>query len=262
MNVERIGKKNEIYKDIKLLYKTNNNDTIVTDDINVIKLMIDNNITINTFLYCDELTYKSETLDLIKQAINIAKNSFSISKDTFDSLAQKENSIGLIATTNLITYQLCDFINKDYLVVCDGLETPGNVGTIYRTLDSAKVDGLICVNEVAKLSNPKLTTSARGCNLLVPTVNTTYLEACKWLLDNNYDIYLGEPNLGLNYKEYSYKGKIAIVVGSERFGITQDWYNHKHKKVYIPMFGSNNSLNVSVATSILVYEATMKRNNL
>ena len=76
---------------------------------------------------------------------------------------------------------------------------------------------------------------------------------------NGYDIYLGEPKLGKNYKEYDYDNKIALVFGNERFGINQNWYNNKSIKVFIPMEGPHNSLNVGVAASIILYEAYMKR---
>jgi TrmH family RNA methyltransferase len=65
--------------------------------------------------------------------------------------------------------------------------------------------------------------------------------------------------MGLDYKSYDYNGKIAIVVGNERYGINNDWYLNQHKKVYIPMEGRQNSINVSVAACILAYEAYMRR---
>ena len=70
---------------------------------------------------------------------------------------------------------------------------------------------------------------------------------------------MGEPELGKSYNELDYHGKIAIVVGSERYGINPDWYNHPHQKVFIPMYGTMTSLNVGVAASILLYEAKLKR---
>ena len=107
--------------------------------------------------------------------------------------------------------------------------------------------------------NPKITSSSRGSNLIIPIIDLPYEEAQKFLLDNNYDIYLGEPKLGLNYQQYDYNTKTAIVVGNERYGINNKWYDNNHKKVYIPMEGTQNSLNVSVAASILAYEVYMKK---
>ena len=79
------------------------------------------------------------------------------------------------------------------------------------------------------------------------------------ILNNNYDIYLGEPILGKPYNEYNYEGKVALIVGNERYGINSKWYENEHKKVFIPMFGEMTSLNVSIAGSILMYEVKMKK---
>lgn len=258
--LNKISRSNPIFQRVKELEKnTKSSDYVYVDDINVLKLALKYPISIDLFLYCDELEYHEDTQHLIDHLVTVANEAYTISLQTFNSIKQKDNSVGLIAIIKLKTLTLNDLKDHNYLVVCDSLEIPGNLGTIYRTMDSAKCDGMILVDTVTKLSNPKLTSSARGCNLLIDSVSTSYQEALNWLLDNDYTIFLGEPNLGKNYQEYDYKGKIAIVVGSERFGINADWYNHRHEKVFIPMFGSNNSLNVGVAASILIYEATMKR---
>lgn len=259
---QKISKSNPIFQEIKSILKNNKtHDLVYIDDLSTLNLAVNYPLQIETFLYCDELEYKEDTKSLIDLLCKKAKQSFTISKSTFDSIKQKENSAGLIAIIKINLLKLEDMKSLNYLVVCDRLEIPGNLGTIYRTMDAAKVDGMILVDTVTKPTNSKLASSARGCNLLIPTANETYESTKNWLLDNNYTIFLGEPNLGSDYKSYDYSGKIAIVVGSERFGINPDWYNHKHEKVYIPMYGSNNSLNVGVAASILIYEATMNRQN-
>lgn len=247
-----------ILKYKELLKKNTTKDLIVTDDLSVIKLALTYPIDIEAFIYCKDLSYHEDTKLLIEE-LKKRFETYEISKSVYESLRQKENSAGLLAIIKLKTYTFNDLKNKDFIVVTDSLEIPGNLGTIYRTMDSAKADALILVDPITKLTNNKLTSSARGCNLLIPSVCTSYNEAQNWLLENGYKIYLGEPNLGKCYKDYDYQGKIAIVVGNERFGIHNEWYSHAHEKVFIPMYGSNNSLNVSVAASILIYEATMKR---
>ncbi len=258
--LNKISRSNPIFQKFKELEKNNKtNDLIFVDDLSVLSLTKNYPIEVESFLYCDELCYQPQTMELINHLIKISKESYTISKSTFDSIKQKGNSVGLMAIIRNPQLKLDDLKSKEYLVVCDSLEIPGNLGTIYRTMDAAKVDGMILVDTITKPTNPKLTSSARGCNLLIDTVSTNFDEALNWLLANNYTIFLGEPNLGKSYKEYDYTGKIAIVVGNERFGINPDWYLHKHEKVFIPMYGSNNSLNVGVAASILIYEATTNR---
>lgn len=258
----KIARTNKVFQRIKEIQKGHDPDGLIfVDDLSVLSLANRYQLEIDSFIYCDELEYHDDTKKLIEVLESKSKESYTISKSTFDSIKQKGNSAGLMAVIKNNIVSLDKLKKHDYLVVCDHLEIPGNLGTIYRTMDSADVHGMILVDSITKPTNPKLTSSARGCNLLIDTANTSYNEALEWLLENNYTIYLGEPNLGKSYKDYNYNGKIAIVVGNERFGINPDWYNHKHEKVFIPMFGSNNSLNVGVAASILIYEATMNRKN-
>lgn len=260
--MEKLISKTSIeFQELRQLLKEGNGQLVATDDLSVLRLAKKYPVELVSFFYSNEIDYHEDTKEDIKELKKIAKNNYIISKKNVDVLKRKENSAGLFGIIDLKLKNLDDLKDLDYLVVCDQLEIPGNIGTIYRTCDSAKVGGLILVDTRTKPNNPSLISSSRGCNLLIPTASVSYEEARDWLLKNNYTIFLGEPNLGKDYQKYDYDGKIAIVVGNERFGINPDWYNHKHEKVFIPMYGSNNSLNVSVACSILIYEASMKKFN-
>ena len=96
--------------------------------------------------------------------------------------------------------------------------------------------------------------------LFLPVVIGSYASVQSFLEKNAYSVYLGEPELGKSYDQYDYDGKVAIVIGNERFGINSDWYNHPNNKVFIPMYGKIGSLNVGVAASILIMQASLKRN--
>ena len=257
-----ISKTNDKYKLLKDYIKKTPKDYTITDDLQVLKIALDFNLEISYLYYSYEAIFKDDTLNLLNELKNKSHEVYELSNQNIKSLLSKENHAEVIAVIKLNEYKLKDFKNKDFIMVLDSLEIPGNVGTILRTLDSIKCDLVLLVNPVTKINNSKITSSSRGCNLIIPTIDISYDDAQKFLLDNNYDIYLGEPKLGLNYKEYDYNTKTALVVGNERFGINNNWYNNNHKKVYIPMEGNQNSLNVSVAASILAYEVYMKKNNL
>ena len=258
--MEIIGKQHEKYKLIKNTIKSNNhNGFTVTDDIEIIDLALKHNLDIELALYAFDKDYSDFANGIINKLVDKAKEVYEISSNTYDSIKLKDNHAGIIAMIKLNEYSYDDFKNKEFLVVLDHLEIPGNIGTIYRTLDSINADGVIIVDPISKVDNNNVTSSSRGCNLLIPTITDSYDNVISYLLDNGYDIYLGEPVLGKSYKEYDYHGKIAIVVGNERFGINKDWYNHKSKNVFIPMEGTQNSLNVSIALSVLAYEAYTKR---
>ena len=256
-----ISRQDPAFIELKSLLKVGNKNLVATDDLSVLRLIKKYPIKLVSLFYSPDEIYHKDTLCDLEILKEKAQNIYLISKKNIETLKRKENSAGIFGIIDLNLKNLDDLKNLDYLVVCDSLEIPGNIGTIYRTCDSARVGGLILVDSITKPNNPTLISSSRGCNLLIPTVSTTYEEAQNWLLDNNYTIYLGEPNLGLDYQKYDYNDKTAIVVGNERFGINPKWYEKEHNKVFIPMYGSNNSLNVSVACSILIYEASMKKYN-
>lgn len=256
-----LSKQSQEFQEMKdYINKSNQYPNItVSDDLQILEIVNNKNLEIELLFYSYDVEYQDKTKELLNSLINKAKRSFQISNKMYQQLSLKENHAGIIAAIKLPIDE--DIYNKEFLIVLDHLEIPGNIGTIYRTLDSVKADGVILVDSISKVNNPKITSSSRGCNLIIPSAQESYSDALNKLLKNNYTIFLGEPILGLNYQEYDYSGKIAIVVGNERFGINPDWYNHNHKKVYIPMEGNQNSLNVGVAASILVYEAYMKRKN-
>lgn len=256
-----LSKQSQEFQEMKdYINKSNQYPNItVSDDLQILEIVNNKNLEIELLFYSYDVEYQDKTKELLNSLINKAKRSFQISNKMYQQLSLKENHAGIIAAIKLPIDE--DIYNKEFLIVLDHLEIPGNIGTIYRTLDSVKADGVILVDSISKVNNPKITSSSRGCNLIIPSTQESYNDALNKLLKNNYTIFLGEPILGLNYQEYDYSGKIAIVVGNERFGINPDWYNHNHKKVYIPMEGNQNSLNVGVAASILAYEAYMKRKN-
>ena len=255
----QISKNSDQFKLIKNAIKTNElKDYTVSSDLQVLDIALKHNIEISLLLYDNEQNYHEDTLKLLNELKNKAKEYYEISTKAFEALSLKENHVGIIALLKMPKYDIDSFKNKDLVVVLDKIEIPGNLGTILRTLEAINASCII-VDGITKINSAKLTSASRGCNLKVPYLLMNYNEAQEFLINNNYDIYLGEPKLGKNYQEYDYKNKTALVFGNERFGINKKWYDNKHIEVFIPMEGEQNSINVSVAASIIAYEAYMKK---
>ena len=147
---------------------------------------------------------------------------------------------------------------KNLVVILDGLEIPGNIGTIIRSVDGAGGDGVILCNRKARLTHPKLIKSSQGSNFTIPIVETEMAEVTDWLYKNNFKIYLTDTRAQKEYYECNFDGRVAIVAGSERYGISREWYDTNCELISIPMYGDCDSLNVAIATTIVLYEAGLE----
>lgn len=261
MNILNIGISHQIIRQIKQLKKHPQKEFAVVEDLATFQFLKDDLQDLKVFVYCQQLVHSPQALQLKEYFIKHSVEVYEISNKVYEAITEKNNAAGFIAIVEQHYVDLNSINPDDYpfIVVGDGLENPGNLGTLIRTCDATNVDLLITCNEISKLSSPKVLAASRGMVLLKAKASCDYEKVQKFLLDNGYTIYLGEPKLGKDYQKYSYQGKVAIVVGNERFGITPSWYDHKHEKVFVPMSGLMESLNVSVAASILIYEAYMKR---
>lgn len=256
----QISKNNEFFQMIKEYKKHPKNEFYVVEELFILEMTLKYPCRIIGLLYCEELCYSEATKNIINKYNTICNNVFKISKKVYNSLAEKDNSSGMIALIHKPYVNLWESKDKyEKILVLDGIEIPGNVGTMVRTCDATNFDLVIMINKVTNFSHHKAISSSRGMFLKIPFAISSYQEVQKYLIDNNYNIYLGEPILGKPYNDYNYDGKIAIVVGNERYGIDSKWYEYNHLKVFIPMYGEMKSLNVSIAASILMYEVAMKK---
>ncbi len=248
-------------KQIKKYKKRTENNIMIVEGLNVLEMLCKSEHLIKYFLYCYDEVFSDEALKIKEYCENKADEVFTVSKKVFENIKEKENSIGMIAVVEYKELNVEDIdINRHKLILInDGIELPGNLGTIYRTAYSTNVDLIINIDCKTDIYKPKFLSSSRGYVFNLPTINSTYEKIQDFLLQNNYRIILLEPELGSMYRSYDYNGNIAIVVGSERFGINKNWYSNKHEEVFIPMREDINSLNVGVATSIVLYEAFISR---
>src|SRR6266545_449283 len=142
------------------------------------------------------------------------------------------------------------------VLVADGLEIPGNLGTLIRTLDACAADCLVLTNRKVRLTHPKVFRGSHGTSLTVPTIELeTPEQTMAWLRERSFEILLADTGGSRHYRTHDYAGRTALVVGNERKGISREWYREGVEAVSIPMLGLTDSLNVAISASLLLYEA-------
>ena len=169
---------------------------------------------------------------------------------------------GVIISVPDFEYNSIDeFINKDnsFVVILDHLEDPHNLGAIIRTCEAANVDGIIIPKDRSVEVNPTVIKVSTGAinNMKIARV-TNLVNTIRELKDKGFWI-VGTDMNGVRYDQIDYSGKIAIVIGNEGSGMSHLVKENCDFIASIPMLGTTNSLNASVATGIMVYEAVRKR---
>lgn len=145
------------------------------------------------------------------------------------------------------------------LVVAEAVEKPGNLGAILRTADAAHADGVIVCDERADIYSPNVVRASRGALLAVPVIELSSADALAYLRAHAVKVVAANPNAGTDLGQADLRGPVAIAVGTEDAGLSEVWLRNAQVQVRIPMRGKVNSLNVSVAAALLIYEALRQR---
>lgn len=226
--------------------------------------VINYNLKIVYLLVSVEDIVTLEAYQLLEKLMVNAPQIFLISHKTIQGISESGNTAGIITVCEFPKKSLEELkLKKDNLImVMDGLEIPGNVGTITRSSDGTDVDAIIVCNKKTRLTHPKFIRSSQGSCFKVPIVEADFESVSKWLLKNGFKVVLTDTEGSVPYYACNFEGNVAIVMGSERYGISREWYNLPYEAINIPMFGDCDSLNVGIAATVILYEATLKRKGM
>ncbi len=184
-----------------------------------------------------------------------------VSRRVFEKMSYRENPDGWLAVFPVPEQSLIGFKLKTVplILVVETVEKPGNLGAMFRTADAAGVDCLLITDPRVDLWNPNVIRASRGAVFSVPAIEVGNSAALDWLKTNKIMIVSAAIGSGTNYTNVNYRLPAAFVVGTEDVGLSEFWLANADQRVNIPMSGRVNSLNVSVASALLIYEALRQR---
>ena len=200
--------------------------------------------------------------DILKESVNIAANYVEeVTLEVFEKIAYREGSDGLLAVAIPKYADLKSFKPKKdpLIIVLETVEKPGNLGAIMRTADAAGVDAVIIADPRTDLYNPNAIRASIGTIFSVPLFACSSEECINWLRENGIKIYCTYLKASIDYLEADFRQGSAIVMGTEATGISDIWVDAADQNLIIPMNGIADSLNVSVTTAIVVFEAIRQR---
>ena len=223
---------------------------------------LDNGYRPHAIFHCPELYLKNENEpQLVADAERVGADVFTCSKTAFVKMAYKERPDGLLMVGPHVAKRLSDLVLPPHalVIVTESIEKPGNLGTILRSADAAKVAAVIVCDRTTDIHNPNVVRASTGTMFSVPVVEASSDEALAWLKARGFRILAATPHAEKLHFEVDLTGNVAIALGAEQYGLTQKWMDGAELRVRIPMLGLADSLNVSAAATILVYEAVRQR---
>jgi TrmH family RNA methyltransferase len=184
-----------------------------------------------------------------------------VSSEVFEKLSYRENPDGWLAVFQAPHAHLEDLKlpRAPLLIVVEAIEKPGNLGAILRTADAAGADAVLVCDRRVDVYGPNVVRASRGTLFSVPVVAASSSEALGFLQRRDIRIVAATPANGIEYTRADLRGPLAVAVGTEDRGLTETWLKQADVKVQIPMRGKINSLNVSIAAALLLYEALRQR---
>lgn len=212
---------------------------------------------IETVLFVPELLTENK----VKELAGTQAELIEISKEVYQKLAYRDSTEGLIAVAVAKDHSLEKLAlgENPLLLVAEAPEKPGNIGALLRTADAAGLDAVIIANPKSDLYSPNIIRSGVGC-LFTNTVATgTTEEVIAYLNKKGISIYSATLQNSVSYHMQDYTQPTALVVGTEDAGLTQQWRDAAKQNIIIPMHGEIDSMNVSVAAAILIFEAKRQR---
>jgi RNA methyltransferase, TrmH family len=184
-----------------------------------------------------------------------------VTQEVFNKVAVRENSGGLIAVAEMKVHDLNHIkLSKNPLVlILESVEKPGNLGALLRTADASGVDAVIVCDPSTDLYNPNVIRSSLGCVFTTQTASATSGETLEWLKKNNLAIYCTYLKAAKKYYDVDFNAPCAIVMGTESTGLTEAWVKNSMANIIIPMSGKIDSMNVSTAAAVVIFEAIRQR---
>jgi tRNA G18 (ribose-2'-O)-methylase SpoU len=245
-----------------LLRGTGSDPEVAVDTVWGHEAVLANGLRPSVLLVAPESLRDDRARAVAEQAAAAADEVLVLSARSMQRLANRDRPDGLVCVlAHPVWSPGTVTVDEDSVIlVADRVESPGNLGTLLRTLDGCAGTALVLTDRRASPRSPKAFNASHGMSLSVPQLDfATAEDALAWLGSVGATTYLAEPEGAVGYREAAYDGPVAFVVGNERYGLSEAWRATDLPRVVLPMHGRADSLNVSIAGALLLYEARARK---
>ena len=234
----------------------------IVDGAREILRALDSGVRVETAFLAPDLVRSADALT-VADRIGRRETTIEVSPAVLAKVAFGDRSDGIVAVVGTPNPGLADLApaREPLLVVVEGVEKPGNLGAILRSADGAGADAVIVADPLTDAFNPNAIRASLGTIFAVPIVTARSSETRAWLADHAIRPVATIVEASIPYTDADLRGPLALVLGSEADGLSATWRTPDVTAVSIPMAGIADSLNVSVAAAVVLFEAVRQRND-
>lgn len=231
--------------------------TFLIEGIREIELALKGGYELETILFLPEIITENQLVKLTGAKTSLIE----ISKEVYQKLAYRDTTEGVLAVAKSKSFSLSDLKlpESPLILVAEAPEKPGNIGAMLRTADAANLDAVIIANPKSDMYNPNIVRSSVGCIFTNQIAVGSTQEIIDFLKKNKISFYAATLQNSTSYHLQDYTASTALVVGTEATGLSQEWRDNATQNIIIPMQGEIDSMNVSVAAAVLIFEAKRQR---
>lgn len=231
----------------------------VIEGVRELEIALKNGFSMQYLLICPDILKDKNKAEWFREHTSMV---LEIDAQLYGKLAYRDSTEGVLAVMKGLSPGLNDIRLSEtpLVIILESIEKPGNLGAILRTADASGVDAVLVCDPLTDLYNPNTIRASLGCLFSVPTLTCSSAQAYDWLKDKGLQVIAATCQSVTPYHQCDFKRPTAFVTGTEDRGLSSFWRERATCEVIIPMKGIIDSLNVSVATAILCFEAVRQRN--
>lgn len=249
------SKSNQRLRGVRRLARTRSGERFLIEGHRALRCALEARCHVLEVYSCPELFLSERDTDLIRRAARSGALVHELSREAFLSLSGEARADGVLAVVARPPTALRDV--GPFVVVAEGIERPGNLGTIVRTAVAAGADTLVACDSRTDAFHPEVVRGSVGTIFNIRIAVATSADASERL--RSHRVVVATPDAALPFWAIDYVGPTAVVVGSERHGVSDTWRRGAVGAVSIPMAPGADSLNVAVAAGVVLMEAARQR---
>jgi len=229
----------------------------ILEGLKELSLAVEGGYRFNSIFFCPDIIDEQSLLRVIKDENLLIP----VQRALFEKIAYRESTGGILALGEQRQHELnaIKLSKNPLLLILEAVEKPGNLGALLRTADAAGIDAVIICDPHTDFYNPNVIRSSVGCVFTKQLASASSDDTMRWLKHHSVKIFCTSLQAAKPYHQVDFTHPAAIVMGTESTGLSDQWTKHSDANIIIPMQGEIDSMNVSTAAAVVIFEALRQR---